>query len=211
MAPTPVDDQPNPQSTNNPAPTKAWSTGAIVVGAIFAFLFICLIATIIAFWFNRRNERNKLPPEHRRSSYRPFRTESSDRKGLLANEAPKPEEEDKSTMFSRNRNSVSLYVPADVMDRRPSMETVNLIPLHITPADDIQDPISATTSNGSGVSKGSRISLTLSPIQMNETWGTGPTTRPRSTSATSIRYYSSTSPESTATPQIPKIVHTPSQ
>jgi hypothetical protein len=216
MAPAPLNDQPNDQPTlqptDHPAPAKTWSTGTIIVAAIFGFLFICLVAAVIAFWFNKRKERSKLPPEHRRSSYRPFRTESSDRKGLLANQVPSLEE-DKSAMFSRDRSrsSVSLYVPAEVIDHRPSMETVNLIPLHITPADEVQDLISVATSNGSGASKGSRVSLGLSSIQTSETSESRPTTRPRSTSTTSMRYYSSNSPESSATPQIPKIVHTPSQ
>ncbi|KAF2690955.1 hypothetical protein K458DRAFT_64907 [Lentithecium fluviatile CBS 122367] len=212
MAPTPANDQPNPQPTNTPKSTNSWSTGAIIVAAIFGFLFILLVGTVITYWYTKRRERSKLPPEHRRSSYHPFRTEASDKSGLLANQAPSPED-DKSSMFSRDRSrsSVSLYVPAEVVERRLSTENVSLIPLHITPAEEVHDPISATTSSGSGVSKGSRISLGLSPIQTGESSGSRPSGRPRSTSSTSMRYYSNNSPENTAAPQVPKIVHTPSQ
>ena len=212
MAPTPVNDQPTPTPTDTPTPDKSWSTGSIIVAGVFGFIFLCLIATAIAYWITKRKARSKLPPEHRRPSYHPFRTESSDRKGLLENQAPSPEE-DRSSMFSRDRSrsSVSLFVPAEVLDRRPSLEQVNLIPLHITPAEEAHDPIAAKASNGSGVSNGSRISLGLAPIQTGESLTSHPPTRPRSTSTTSMRYYSSNSPETNSAPQIPKIVHTPSQ
>ena len=214
MAPTPSDAQPSAAPVDSPTPTNSWSTGAIVVAAVFGFILVCLIATAITFCIRKRKARSKLPPQHQRPSYHPFRTVSSDRKGLLENQAPSPDE-DKTTMFSRDRSrsSVSLYVPAEVMERRPSLEQVSLIPLHVTPAEEVQDPVSAAGSNGSGVSKsskGSRISLGLSPVHTNDNSTSVPKTRPRSTSTTSVRYYSGTSSDNSSIPQIPKIVHTAS-
>lgn len=190
------------------------------MGSVFLFLAVSLIVTLVAFWFHKRAERNKLPPEKRPSSYHPFRTQSSDKSSLLANAAPSPED-DKSSMFSRDRStSVSLYVDTDVVDKRASMENVSLIPLHITPAEETHDPMDRTTSVGSRVSALSRgssrystgaSSLALSPIQQNEDGDLGTSSRPRSTSTTSMRYYSTTPTDRESAPQIPKIVHTPSE
>lgn len=212
MAPTPDGNQPVPQPTNTPQPSKSWSTGGIIVGAVCLFLLLALIATVVIFLINKRRARSKLPPEHRRSSYHPFRTESSDKKGLLEHQAPTPED-DKSSMFSRDRSrsSVSLFVPSEELDRRPSLEKINLIPLHITPVEETADPIQASSSSGSGVSAGSRVSLAVSPLQMGTSYTERPASRPRSTSTTSMRYYSTNSPADMDAPQVPKIAHRPSQ
>lgn len=225
MAPTPADDAaPSPTQSTESKSGGAWSTGTIVVGAVFIFLLVAFLVSVAVFYIRKRKQRNKLPPQNRSSSYRPFRTESTDKSGLLANQAPTPEE-DKTSMYSRQRGaSVSLYVDTATHDRRASMETVSLIPLHVTPAQEPQDPMAATISNGSGVSGVSSISrgssryststggaLNLSPVHESGELGSRPATRPRSTSTTSTRYYSTNSPDNPAPPQIPKIVHTPSQ
>lgn len=190
-------------------------TGSIVAIAVFIFFGLGFAITITAFIIHRRRERNKLPPENRPTSYHPFRTNSA-KSSLLANQAPTPED-DKSSMFSRDRSSVSLYLDTDVHDtRRKSVDTVPLIPLQITPAEDVHDPLDRTTSVGSGISSRSRHSLSpIGPITDEQDLGSR-RTRPRSTSAAS-RYYESMSPlrennpASISPPQVPKIVHTPSE
>lgn len=225
MAPLPTDEQPpTPQPTDSPPTTiidKPWSTPAIVSLAIFAFFVVALAVTMVAFYLHRRAERNKLPIEKRPISYHPFRTNSSnDKQGLLANQAPSPEE-DKSSMFSRDRSSanLSVYVDHEPQDKRASVETVSLIPLHVTPAEELVSPLES--SMGSGVSRGSSLyssttggSLGMGQIPIPpDTADIGsmpiPKTRARSTSATSMRYYETAT--TNPSPQIPKIVHTPSQ
>ena len=216
MAPTPVDNNSTPQPTELPK-GNAWGTAGIVAVSIFGFFVVALTATLIGFYLHRRSERNKLPPQNRPTSYHPFRT-SSDKSGLLANAAPSPEN-DKAVMFARERDSsVSLVVNTNLhhgkIDRRVSVETPSLIPLHVTPADETHNPMdgSSTPSGGSGVSNGSsrfsRGSIALSPVPL-EGGDLGSRTRARSTSTSSVRYYSNTPTE--VAPQIPKIVHTPSQ
>ncbi|KAF2019114.1 hypothetical protein BU24DRAFT_405826 [Aaosphaeria arxii CBS 175.79] len=196
---------------------NSWSTAAIVSLSIFTFITVSTIVTITAYYLHRRAQHKKLPPEMRPVSYHPFRTQSSDKAALLQNGAPSPEE-DKTSMFSRDRgSSLSLYVDTQHQDRRASMETINLIPLHVTPAEEARDPLSQNDSNGSGVSGSSRSSrrtsdtLGVSTISVPEGAASvgGRPTRPRSTSSTSQRYYEVTT--TNPSPQVPKIVHTPSE
>ncbi|KAL1599597.1 hypothetical protein SLS60_007400 [Paraconiothyrium brasiliense] len=228
MAPLPADNQTIDQESTSKEGGKSWTTATIVVGAVFLFLLLALIGTVIGFYIHKRKLRSKLPAEHRPRSYHPFRTETTDKSSLLA-DAQTPDEE-RSSMFSRERSSVSVYVDAEPVAKRvssQSMETVSLIPLHVTPAER-QVSMTGEISNGSGVSalssssRYSRGSLSLSPIQPEDgDLGTRPD-RPRSTSTSSVRYYSglpdnntwktSNEPERSTAPQqlpeIPRIVHT---
>jgi hypothetical protein len=217
MAPTPVDTQPKAPEQTGEANKGGLSTASIVGIAFFAFFAVALGITFIAYYFHKRSERNKLPPEKRPASYHPFRTNSA-KSSLLANAAPSPED-DKSSMFSRDRNSsLSLYVDTDSHDRRHSTDTVSLIPLHVTPAEEDHDPFNRMDSVGSGVSRYSTTSsggsLGVRQIPVPEEvaerdLGVRPQTRARSTSSASARYYESNSPLESH-PQIPKIVTTPS-
>ncbi|KAF2652873.1 hypothetical protein K491DRAFT_566848, partial [Lophiostoma macrostomum CBS 122681] len=130
--------------------------------------------------------------------------------------AADPSEDEKSSMFSRERgSSVSIYVDPGSVDRRASMES--LIPLHITSAEDVHNSTDEA-SYGSGVSGiSSRYSETTSgslgvraipiPESAGSDLGTRPATgRARSTSTASMRYYEQNAID--PTPQIPKIVHT---
>ncbi|KAF2463207.1 uncharacterized protein BDR25DRAFT_116125 [Lindgomyces ingoldianus] len=224
MAPTPVDGSPSPakpSSTGTPQ-EGSWGKASIVALSIFGFFVIAFGIMLIAFWLHKRAERKKLPPSHRVSSYHPFRT-NSQKSGLLANAAPTPEADDKSSMFSRDRNSsVSLYVDSNVDNRRMSMETLSLVPVVVTPVDEAHDGTDMAGSNGSGVSRSSRssrysattggsIGLRNFPVpeEQSETDLGVRTSRPRSTSTASTRYYDNNSPVEPM-PQIPKIVHTPS-
>ncbi|KAK3204084.1 hypothetical protein GRF29_106g1650122 [Pseudopithomyces chartarum] len=136
MAPLPTNDPTTTPSPPKPA-NNPWNTATIIVGAVFLFLLLALIGTLIAFLLHKRSLRNKLPPSHRPRSYHPFRTETTDKTSLLSN-AQSPSDDERSSMFSRERGgSVSLYVDAEPTPKRistQSMETVNLVPLHITPA-----------------------------------------------------------------------------
>lgn len=141
-------------------------------------------------------------------------------------------------MFSRDRtSSLALYVPEDLdTDRkRASMETVNLIPLRVTPAEDeVDDPLatagmgrhsSATSSSGSGVVSRSLSPLTPTldtPVSENGDF-MGRKTRNRSSSTASVRYYDQASrsnsrapsirgyevPVAPPVPVLPAIVHSP--
>lgn len=230
MAPLPSDDQHlSIDQTSTKEGGKSWTTATIVVGAVFLFLALAFIATTIAFCLHKRKLRKQLPAEHRPRSYHPFRTETTDKSSLLAdNQTP---DEERSSMFSRERSSVSVYVDAEPANRRvsgQSMETVSLIPLHIAPPER-HESLAGDISNGSGVSASSsrysRGSISLSPMQQDGgDLGTTPT-RPRSTSTSSMRYYgkkeglpdsttwkTSNSPHTSMAaqqlPEIPRIVHT---
>ncbi|KAF2447995.1 hypothetical protein P171DRAFT_236047 [Karstenula rhodostoma CBS 690.94] len=230
MAPLPADDQ--KQTIDQPSTNeggKSWTTATIAIGAVFLFLFLALIATIIVFCLHKRKLRKKLPAEHRPRPYHPFRTGSTDKSSLLA-DAQTPEEE-RSSMFSHERSSVSVYVDVEPTNRRvssQSMETVSLIPLHVAPPER-HESLTGEISNRSGVSASSsrytRQSISLSPIQQEDgDLGTRPN-RPRSTSTSSVRYYgkkegrpdsttwkTSNSPHTSLAaqplPEIPRIVHT---
>jgi len=219
MAPIPENDQP----TSQPDPAsdrKPWTTSTIVMGAVFLFLLVAFIIALVVFVFHKRALRKKMPPETRSKPYRPFRTESTDKSRLLENAAALSPDEERSSMYSRERGSVSLYVDADPMVKRTSMETVSLIPLQVTPApEERQESLTGNISNGSGVSAGSsrytsssrysRSSAGLSPLSPEQDEGDlgSRRTRPRSTSTSSVRYYATT-PTSEKPPEIPKIVHT---
>lgn len=140
-------------------------------------------------------------------------------------------------MFARDRgSSLSLYVDSGIHNdrsKRASIDTVSLIPLHVTPpaAEDGQDRGGADymDSVGSGVSGTSRYSrstsggsvsrlspstsqssLGLSGIPVpEESRGNGEKARPRSTSSASVRYYEAVNGGGNAMP-VPKIVTTPS-
>lgn len=224
MAPTSIDTAPNAPTataTANPEDGK-WTTASIVGVSFFAFFLVAFAVTLGGYFYHRRAARNKLPPEARPTSYHPFRTMSNtDKSGLLANAAPAPED-DKRSMYSRDsRASISLYVDTDhdLENRRRSMDTVSLIPLHVTPGDERDDPMGRTNSTGSGVtisSRSSRGSLGLTTIHMprdhtqEQDLGV-PKTRARSSSAASARYYEVTPTDTVSPVQIPKIVHTPSE
>lgn len=232
MAPLPAEAQPQTTDPTTPKePGKTWTTATIVTSAVFLFLLLAFIASTIAFCLHKRKLRNQLPPKHRPRSYHPFRTESTDKSSLLS-DAQTPDD-DRSSMFSHERTSVSIYVDTETEapNRRvsaQSMESVSLIPLHIT-TPDRHESLTADISNGSGVSASSsrysRGSLSLSPIHQEDgDLGARPG-RPRSTSASSVRYYgrqegvpdsttwkTSTAPyassEAPQYPEIPRIVHT---
>lgn len=232
MAPLPADDKPQTidQTTTSKEGGKPWTTATIIVGAVFLFLLLAFIGTILAFYLHKRKLRNKLPASHRPKSYHPFRAESTtttDKSSLLA-DAQTPDDE-RDTMFSRERSSVSLYVDAEPAPRRvstQSMETVSLIPLHVTPPER-QTSLAGDISNGSGVSaassnysRASRLSLSpIQPLGDDGDLGTRPV-RPRSTSTSSMRYYGRNVSERESVagvgpgsgpqqlPSVPKIVHT---
>ncbi|KAF2182252.1 hypothetical protein K469DRAFT_691477 [Zopfia rhizophila CBS 207.26] len=226
MAPTPADDAPlSPPSPSSSEPAKQgfWGTATIVSVAIFGFFIIAFAITLTAYCLHKRAQRKKLPPSHRGSTYRPFRTNSTE-SGLLANVAPTPEADERSSMFSKDRSSsVSLYIPEEHGDRRQSMETVSLIPLHITHAEEIRDPMDRMNSTGSGVSDLSRGSSRISsntsgslgirnlpiPEEALEADPGVRRMRPRSTSTASVRYYEMNARE--PAPEVPTILHTPSQ
>lgn len=210
MAPTPVSDKPllaEPTSTVKPH-ENYWSKANIAVTIVFGLLALAICLLLLVFYLHRRREKRK---EANRKS---------DRAGLLAHE-------DKTNMFSKERHSsVTLYVDTetDARSKRISQESMNLVPLQVTPHEETRDPIAhndtTTTSNGTGVSSLSQVStntastMMLSPISSGDEEGDlsiRASARPRSTSTVSqrARYYDTT-PTNVEMPPIPKIVHTPS-
>jgi hypothetical protein len=216
MAPTPTEDNNllTADPTSTPKPSEGyWTKPNIALTAIFALLALTIFTLLLVFFLRRRSQKKKLA--HRKS----------DKAGLLANE-------DKSSMFSSTRHSsVTLYVDEDTEARnmrRASQDPVPLVPLQITPAEEVRNPMNTptpittttttTASNGSGVSAVSRLStntastLMLSPVSPNGDEGDLSVRqygRPRSTSSTSqkARYYEST-PTDTGRMMIPRIVRT---
>tara|TARA_R110002003_G_scaffold702_14_gene21207 strand:- start:28888 stop:29538 length:651 start_codon:yes stop_codon:yes gene_type:complete len=213
MAPTPTEDNNNlvadPTVTAKPD-EGYWTKTNIGVTVMFALLALAIILVLLVFYLRRRAEKKKrVHPK-------------SDRAGLLAHE-------DKTSMFSRHRHSsVTLYVDseAEAQSKRVSQESISLIPLQVTPLEEVHDPIASnarastttTASNGSGVSAISRMSnnsastMMLSPISPSGEEGDlsiRPSGRPRSTSSASqrARYYEST-PSHVEMPPIPKIIRT---
>lgn len=211
MAPTPTSDTlaADPTSSATPA-TGYWTKANIAVTAVFALLALGLFLALLLFYLHRRSQKKKHAKPH------------SDKAGLLENE-------DKTSMFSRNReSSVTLYVDSehhDVQRKRISQETTSLIPLQITPVEELRDPMNSynnnTTSTGSGVSAMSSTTnantlstILLSPVSPSGDQGDlgiRPSGRARSTSSASqkARYYETT-PSNIAMPPIPKIIRTPS-
>jgi hypothetical protein len=214
MAPTPTDENNNlaadPTTTAKPD-SKYWTKPTIAITTVFALLALAIFLLLLLFFLQKRRERQK-------------RTHpKADKVGLLAND-------DKNSMFSRGRHSsVTLYVDseADARSKRASAETVSLIPLQVTPLEEVHDPISntnrdstATASAGSGVSalsgfsSDTRSTVLLSPMSPEAgegDMGLRPSGRPRSTSTASqrARYYESV-PSNVEMPPVPKIVHTAS-
>jgi hypothetical protein len=211
MAPTPVEVSNNlaadPSATAKPD-EGYWTKANIAVTAVFALLALTIFAVLIIFYLRHRSQKKKLA--HRKS----------DKAGLLENE-------DKTNMFSSTRHSsVTLYVDEETEarnKRRASQDPVPLVPLHITPVEEIHNPMdlpSTTASNGSGVSAISRLStntastMMLSPVSPSGKEGDLSIRqygRPRSTSTTSqkARYYETT-PTDPRAPQIPTIIRTTS-
>ncbi|KAF2856297.1 hypothetical protein T440DRAFT_463640, partial [Plenodomus tracheiphilus IPT5] len=212
MAPTPVGDSLIAEPTSTAKPNRSyWTKNNIAVTIVFGLLFIATFAGLLLFYLYRRSQNKK----KRKLSHH-----KSDHAGLLAHE-------DKTNMFSRHRaSSVTLYVDseADAHNKRASVDTMSLVPLQITPAEESHDPMNNTTeSSGSGVSALSRYthtstpnSILLSPISPSGEDGDlglrpAPAARARSTSTSSqrARYYESTPLNFEMTP-IPQIVHSPS-
>jgi len=191
MAPTPADDNPIPNDetslfadpTAAPKPeAKYWTKANIAFTAIFALLSLIIFVILLSFYLRRRSHKNK------------HANRKSDKAALL-------QDEDKTSMFSRDRHSsVTLYVDeeSEARRKRASSDTISLIPLQVTPVEDTHDAMETTAaSNGSGVSAMSRLStMMLSPISPNEDGDLSvrPGGRPRSTSTASqrARYYEST-------------------
>jgi len=206
MAPIPVDNNINANTDLETKPdSKYWTKANIALTVVFSLVVLAVLLFAVLFLLYRRHEKKKLA------------NRKSDTTGLLANE------DKTNNMFSRHRaSSVSLYVDseADARNKRSSTDTMHLVPLHVTPVDEASDPIDdSTESSGSGVSSVSRqsnltvSSLLLTPVSPSvdndRTSG-----RPRSTSTTSTRSQRARYYEATPTvemPQIPKIVHTPSE
>lgn len=208
MAPTPTDNNLNVEPSS---PAKEdpgyWTKANIAVTVVFALLALGIVLALLAFFLHRRIQEKKLSKT------------TADKAGLLENE-------DRTSMFSRNReSSVTLYVDseADAQSKRVSQETTSLIAL--TPVEERRDPMYGNTgSAGSGVSAMSRTttntnnntlsSMMLSPVSPNVEegdLGIRPSGRPRSTSTSSqkARYYETT-PTNVEMPPIPKIIRTPS-
>lgn len=211
MAPTPVNENLTAEPTSTAqSETGYWTKANIAVTIVFALLALSIFLALLLFCLHRRAEKKKHDKR------------KSDRAGLLANE-------DKTSMFSRQReSSVTLYVDseANAHTKRASTDTMNLVPLQITPVEESRDPLNNNRgSTGSGVSVLSRTSNTntmstmlLSPVvgptspnAEEGDLGIRPTGRARSTSSASqrARYYE-TAPTNVDMPPIPKIIRTPS-
>lgn len=205
MAPLPANSSASSSGNEAKSNKTYWTKSNIISTAVFIIVAVAILSAALAFVLYRRHQNKKLSKR------------KSDTAGLLANE-------DKTSMFSRDRaSSVTLYVDSDGDGRskRRSIDTTNLVPLHITPVEETQDLIAETaTSVRSGASSVSRLSMggqsnaMLSPILHSPDdvdSGVRPSGRPRSTSTASqrSRYYERTS-ISGDMPEIPKIVHTPS-
>ncbi|CAN9106887.1 hypothetical protein CUC08_Gglean007560 [Alternaria sp. MG1] len=142
MAPIPVDNNLVAETDQNPKPDSGyWTKANIALTAVFALIFLAICLASLVFWLHRRNEKKKLD------------NRKSDTAGLLANE-------DKTSMFSRVRaSSVTLYVDSETeaRNKRSSTETMNLVPLQVTPAEEVRDPIGDNTeSSGTGPDAESR-------------------------------------------------------
>jgi hypothetical protein len=203
MAPIPVDNNnliADPTAT--PKPDEGyWTKSNIAVTAVFALLALAFFVLLLVFYIRRRSQKKQLA------------NLKSDKAGLLANE-------DKTSMFSSTRHSsVTVYVDEEG-NRQTTQDGVPLVPLQITPAEEVQNPMDTptATSNGSGVSAMSRLSTTtastmmLSPMSPSGEDGDLSVRqygRPRSTSTTSqkARYYETT-PTDPKSVQIPIIVRT---
>jgi len=197
-------------STATPSHSGNDNIASIVAGAVFGVFLLAAIVMLIFWFINRRREHNSLPPSHRpTATYRPFLRSSSvnsQSKSLLAN-AETPQLDDKSSMFSRDRSSSSatlaIYIPDDEQSaRRKSANSLNLVPLQITPISGISNPIDRAMSNGSRGSRVSRISSgNGSDGESGEAQDLGVArTRPRSTSTASTRYY-----DPNSTPVVPEV------
>ncbi|KAJ4367425.1 hypothetical protein N0V83_007007 [Neocucurbitaria cava] len=207
MAPTPTTEGLVADPTSSATPDSGyWTKTNIAVTTVFALLALGIFLALLLFFLHRRAQKKKKHATH------------ADKAGLLANE-------DKTSMFNRNReSSVTLYVDseADAQSKRVSQDTISLIPLQITPVEERRDPMNNTTeSTGSGISSMSRSTNanTLSTILLSPVSPTGdggdlgirPSGRARSTSTSSqrARYYETT-PQNIEMPPIPKIIRTPS-
>lgn len=189
MAPTPVDNllSASPTTTSK-SDEHYWTPANVAFTAVASVLALGAVLAAIAFFIYRRRQKKKIAQT------------TPAKEGLLAGE------ERKSSMFSREKHSsVTVYVDhadTDTAYKRVSQDPAPLVPLHIT----TEQP---TVSTGSGISAMSRNSnstlgtMMLSPVSED---GLRPVGRPRSTSTSSVRYYSVT-PTDTTIP-VPKIVRT---
>jgi hypothetical protein len=210
MAPTPTNDMNNDNNlmadtTATPNPNVVyWTKANIAVTAVFALLALAIFIILLAFYLRRRSHKKK------------HANRKSDKAALL-------QHDDKSTMFSRERHSsVTLYIDEDTQAQgnRASQDNTSLIPLHITPGENVHDALdtTASTSNGSGVSAMSRLTtntmstMMLSPILPSENGdlsvrSSGGRSRSTSTSSQRARYYENT-PVDVERPPVPIIVRT---
>ncbi|KAJ5058954.1 hypothetical protein J3E72DRAFT_230487 [Bipolaris maydis] len=204
MAPTPADTtpealSPTPTGSLKSKPTTTyWTKANIISTTIFIIICVLLLAGALSLFLYRRHQTKKLA------------TQKPDAAALLA------PNKDKENMFSRDRaSSVTLYVDSDADDRRKraSTDTMHLVPLHITPMEEHQDPLAAGLATGPGrssvsatSSSGSQGSVLLSPVDGEA--GVRSVGRPRSTSTASTRsrYYERV--DGGEMPQVPRIVHT---
>ena len=190
MAPTPVDNKlPAEPSTTSGPERSYWNPGNIAMTAVAAALVLGVSLAIVAFLVHRRRQNKKIAQQF-----------------VPAKESLLASEERKSAMFSRERvSSVPVYV-----DNAPTETTYNPVepdpappvPLHINTQ--IPTPAASTGSGVSSLSRNSRSSVSstmLSPVS-----GDSGASRPRSTSYSSLRYYSVT-PGDTTIP-VPKIIRT---
>lgn len=188
MAPTPVDNELSANATPTIKPDENyWKPSNIAFTAVASALTLGVVLAAIAFFIYRHRQHKKLAQA------------ASAKEGLLAGD------ERKSSMFSRERaSSVTVYVDnadTDTSYRSISAEPAPLVPLHIN----TQLPAASAGSGVSAISRESSSSIgtmTLSlASEVSRSAG-----RPRSTSTSSVRYYSVTPTDMTI--PVPKIVRT---
>ncbi|KAH9865737.1 hypothetical protein J1614_009324 [Plenodomus biglobosus] len=205
MAPTPASDAMTAEPTSTATPHRRyWTKNNIAITIVFGLLFLALAAGLLLFYLHHRSQTKKKTLSHRHSS---------DQTGLLAHS-------DKTNMFSRHRSSsITLYLDSEPdahRTNRSSIDTMSLIPLHLSPADgshqEVHDPPSpppptapptattiteSTESTGTAVSKSTISSISthssllrlspVSPIPDQHTSSLRPAPRARSVSTASQR------------------------
>ncbi|KAH6615249.1 hypothetical protein C7974DRAFT_61729 [Boeremia exigua] len=191
MAPTPV----NNSLTAEPSATSKsdgnyWKPGNIAFTVVASVLALGVVIGVIAFMVYKHRQKKKMV------------------QSIPAKESLLEGDERKSSMFSRERaSSVTVYVDHtdhDTAYQGANPEPAQLPSLHVT----TQSP-APVASVGSGVSAMSRNSNnSLATMMLSPASDSSRVTRPRSTSASSVRYYAVT-PIDTTIP-VPKIVRTTS-
>ena len=180
MAPTPVDNKLPAEPSTTSGPDKGyWSTGNIAMTAVAAAFALGVFLAIVAFLVHRRRQNKKIA------------------QSIPAKESLLAGEERKSSMFSRERaSSVTVYVdnaPTETSYNPVRPDPAPLAPLHIDTQ--IPTPAASTGSGASSLSMNSRSSLS-SMMMSSASEGPG-ASRPRSTSYSSLRYYSVTPADTT--------------